>query len=97
MYRVRKGKTNLELNVVRNLKGKKKKKDFYGYVSNKPNKQTQSIRKVMGLLLNDTCDLVPKDREKAEIPSASMVRSAIRIPRALRKVVKSGTVKTFPP
>lgn len=48
----------------------------------------------MGLLLNDTGDPVTKDSEKAEIPNASMVRSAIRIPRALRQVTKSGTVKT---
>lgn len=62
-------------------------------VTKETNKQTKSIRKVMGLLLNDTGDPVTKDSEKAEIPNASMVRSAIRIPRALRQVTKSGTVK----
>lgn len=49
----------------------------------------------MGLLLNGTGDLVTKDREKAEILNASIVRSAIRIPRALRQVAKPGRVKPF--
>lgn len=50
----------------------------------------------MGLLLNGTRDPVTKDRAKAEILSASMGRSTIRILRALRQVAKSGTVKAFP-
>ncbi|GAB0203750.1 hypothetical protein GRJ2_002840600 [Grus japonensis] len=57
---VRKAKAQIELNLARDVKDKKK--SFYRYVSDK-----RRTRENVGPLRNETGDLVTQDREKAEV------------------------------
>lgn len=61
--RFRKAKAHVELNLVKNKKGRKN--SFYKYIRNK-----RKTRENVGLLLNGMRNLVQKDIEKADVVNA---------------------------
>lgn len=62
---VRRAKVHLQLNLERDVKGKKS--SFSKYVNNK-----RKMSKNVGLLLNGEMDLMTKDMGKAEVQNAPL-------------------------
>lgn len=61
--RIRKAKANLELSLVKDVKGNNN--GFYKYINSK-----RKVREIVGLLLDGAGDLVTKDMEKAKVFNA---------------------------